>query len=133
MLSDKNKPIAFTAAALGFLLSIGTHFIFHACEIKEDGTWMHCHDAQNAVVLGGSLLTVLLIAAAVVKNKKIRIVLNGAGLIGAAVIFLLPGTLMPMCMMHTMRCYTVMQPFVRIMCALIVILTLYQTVVSIKK
>ena len=133
MLSDKNKSIAFTGAALGFLLGIGTYFIFHACEIKEDGTWMPCHDVQNAVVLGGGLLTVLFIVSAVVKNKKIRIVLNGAGLIGAAVIFLLPGTLMPMCMMHTMRCYTVMQPFVRIMCALIVILSLYQTVLSIKK
>ena len=131
MLSDKNKSIAFTGAALGFLLGIGTYFIFHACEIKEDGTWMPCHDVQNAVVLGGGLLTVLFIVSAVVKNKKIRIV--GAGLIGAAVIFLLPGTLMPMCMMHTMRCYTVMQPFVRIMCALIVILSLYQTVLSIKK
>ncbi len=133
MLSDKNKIIAFTAPALSFLLSIGTYFIFHACEIKEDGTWMHCHDAQNAVVLGGGLLTVLLIVSAVVKNKKIRIVLNGTGSLGAAVIFLLPGTLIPMCMMHTMRCYTVMQPFVRIMCALIVILILYQTVSSIKK
>ncbi len=133
MLSDKNKSIAFTAAVLSFLLGIGTYFIFHACEIKEDGTWMHCHDVQNAVVLGGGLLTVLLIVSAVVRNKKIRIVLNGACLIGAAVIFLLPGTLMPMCMMHTMRCYTVMQPFVRIMCALIMILMLYQIVLSIKK
>ena len=34
---------------------------------------------------------------------------------------LIPGTLVTMCMMNTMRCYAVMQPFVRVMSVLVII------------
>ena len=48
-----------------------------------------------------------------------KTILYGLGIVGSVIVFLIPETIMPMCMMRTMRCYTVMQPFVRIMAVLI--------------
>ena len=36
--------------------------------------------------------------------------------------------MMPMCMMHTMRCYTLFQPFVRIMAVLVACSCLIQVI-----
>ena len=105
-------------AFFSLLLLLGTATVFHPCEMKEDGTWMHCHDVQTAVITGSIILTVLLSAAAVIKNRWVKLIGYGVTVIGAAVMFFLPGDIMEMCMMHTMRCYAVMRPFVRIMCVL---------------
>ncbi len=133
MSSEKTSRMVFVPAAFSFLLSIGTLTVFHACEIKEDGTWMRCHEAEIAVVIGGLLLTALFLISGCMRNKKIKFILDGLGAVGAVILYLVPGILFQMCMMHTMRCYTIMQPFVRIMCALIVMADLYQMVLAVRK
>ena len=133
MPSEKTRSLNFVTPALSLLLSIGTLTVFHACGIKEDGTWMHCHEAQNAVVIGGLFLLILSVSAAYVRNRSARTVLNGACVIGSVLVFLIPGTIIPMCMMHTMRCYSVMQPFVRILSALIAVFSLIQTVRTLRQ
>ena len=40
---------------------------------------------------------------------------------GAAGLFFVPGDIMPLCMMKTMRCHEVFQPFVRLISAVIVV------------
>ena len=65
------------------------------------------------------LLLVLFLLAAVLRNNALKTTLFGLGIIGSVAVFLIPETILPMCMMRTMRCYTVMQPFVRIMAVLI--------------
>ena len=132
MPSEKKHSMSFIPAVLSFLLSIGTFFVFHACEIKEDGTWMHCHEAQNAVVIGGLVLAILLTVTACLRNKSAKVVLGSLSVIGAVIIFLIPGTLISMCMMRSMRCYTVMQPFTRILSSVIALLSLIQTVRTVK-
>ncbi|MBE6475431.1 MAG: DUF4418 family protein [Actinomyces succiniciruminis] len=107
-------------AALSLLLVIGVLTAFSACGPKDDGTWMHCHDCQNAVAAGGAGLLVLFGASAWVKNPPLRIALQVVATVGGVVVFLIPGVICPLCMMRTMRCYTVFQPFVRIMAVLIV-------------
>ena len=64
------------------------------------------------------LISLLLAAGAFIPSRIVRTALLCAGVAASVVMFLLPGTLMPMCMMQTMRCYTIFQPFVRIMSAL---------------
>ena len=128
----KIQSMNFIPAALSLLLSIGTLTIFHACEIKEDGTWMHCHEAQNAAVIGGLLLTVLLAIVPFLQNKSAKTILSGLCVVGAVVVFLIPGTIISMCMMQTMRCYTVMQPFTRILSAIIAALCLIQTIRTVR-
>ena len=117
-MTQKKFQFSLLAALFSLLLSSGTATVFRACAMKEDGTWMHCHDAQRAVVLCAAVLCLLFAAAALLKSPAVKAVLCGVGVIGCLVTMFLPGNIMPMCMMQTMRCYAVMQPFVRLMSAL---------------
>ena len=80
---------------------------------------MHCHQCQNSVAASAAGLAVFFGTAAFIKNKGVRLALQVLCLLGAVVVFFIPGVICPMCMMRTMRCYTVFQPYVRIMSALI--------------
>ena len=124
---------ALIPALFSLLLFLGTATVFHACEMKEDGTWMHCHDVQIAVITGSVILTVLLAAVAAIKNRWIKMIGYGLSVLAAAVMFFLPGDIMQMCMMHTMRCYAVMRPFVRIMCALTAVSAVFLLIKTCKK
>ena len=117
-MTDKNKWFTLISAAVGLLLAVGVMTVFSACGPKEDGTWMKCHQAQIAVAVCGMALVVLFALTAVVKSKTAVMLLNVAALVISVIAFLIPGILMPMCMMKTMPCYTAMQPFVRIMAIL---------------
>ena len=121
MTSKKSNIRSFIPAILSLILSIGSMTVFQACDRKEDGTWMHCHEAQIAAAVGGLILMILLLGMVFIRNKTFRIGLGVISILGAAVVFLIPGTIISMCMMHTMRCYVLMQPFVRIVCALIMV------------
>lgn len=93
--------------------------MFSACEQRPDGSWMHCHQCQNSVAASAAGLVVFFGTAAFVKNKGVRLALQALSLIGAIVVFFIPGVICPLCMMKTMRCHTVFQPFVRIMSVLV--------------
>lgn len=116
---SQKRSIAYIPAVLSFLLSAGTMTVFRACSAKDDGTWMHCHTAQNLAAAGGCLLCILFVVCIFVKAPERRAALYAAGTAGAAVVFMIPGSIVSMCMMNTMRCYVVMQPFVRVMSVLI--------------
>ena len=120
MFLKKTLP-ALLASVFSFLLSCGAATVFRACARKEDGTWMHCHDVQIAVTLCAAGLCLLFLFCARMKAPAGRAALCGVGIAGSIVTLLLPGTVMPMCMMKTMRCYALMQPFVRLMCVLIAV------------
>lgn len=117
----QKRGIAFIPAALSFLLSLGTMTVFRACSVKDDGTWMHCHTAQNAAAAGGFLLCILFVSCIFVRASGARAALYAAGIVGAAIVFMIPGSIVSMCMMSTMRCYAVMQPYVRVMSALTIV------------
>ena len=120
-MSKKKFSFSIPAAVCSLLLSSGTATVFRACAMKEDGTWMHCHDAQRAVTLCAAVLFVLFVLAAWLKSPGAKAVLCSIGIAGSIVTMLLPGNIMPMCMMQTMRCYAVMQPFVRLMSFLVAV------------
>ena len=117
----KEKVFALLPAVFSLLLSLGVMTVFSACGMKEDGTWMRCHGAQNVVELGGFVLFFLFSFGAILKSRSLRLFLFAAGVIGAAALFFVPGDIMPLCMMKTMRCHTVFQPFVRLVSAVIVV------------
>ncbi len=122
----------FLPAILSLLLALGSATVFSACGIKEDGTWMRCHSAQAIVTIIATVLTCILLLQAVLSKKGFRMALSTVSIAGCVVVFLLPGTLQPMCMMRTMRCYTVMQPFVRIMAVLIGCSSVFQLIRMLK-
>jgi len=133
MRSSKITLLKLIPSGLSLLLALGSFTVFAACGVKEDGSWMRCHSAQTTVTLCAVLLSVFLVLPAFIREKALKIVLNGIGIVGSAAIFLIPGKLMPMCMMRTMRCYTLFQPFVRIMAILVVCSCLIQIVQAIRE
>lgn len=133
MRSSKMTLLKLIPSGLSLLLALGSFTVFAACGVKEDGSWMRCHSAQTTVTLCAVLLSVFLVLPAFIRQKALRIILNGIGIAGSIAVFLIPGKLMPMCMMRTMRCYTLFQPFVRIMAILVVCSCLIQIVQAIRE
>ena len=117
-MESKKFPIAsLIAAILGLVLAIGVMTAFSACGPKEDGMWMHCHDVQMAIAVCGAVITVALAVATFIKGKGARIALYVVAIVLCIVVIALP-SVMPMCMMDTMRCHAVMAPFARVVGAL---------------
>ena len=111
----KNRGVLqWTALALSVLMAAGVQTVFRACAQKEDGTWMHCHEVQKYLFIIGIILALLSVLELAVKKRTAAILLDFASIVLAAAAVLLPGTVMQMCMMDTMRCYTMMQPFARV-------------------
>ena len=105
------------------LLALGVMTFFKACGPAEDGTFMHCHDVQLCVfALGLCLAGLSLVLSFFSLFLPVRLFLEGAGLVLSAAAALLPGRLMPMCMMETMRCQALMKPFVTLTACLLAIL-----------
>ena len=117
--AKKDVLIPLVPAALSALLLAGGVTVFSACEPKPDGTWMHCHQCQNMVAGSAVGLIALYGASALVTKKPVRLALLALAVIASVVVFFIPGGICPLCMMKTMRCHTVFQPFVRLMSVLV--------------
>ena len=119
----KKKNIWEPAALIaGIILTAGVLTVFRACGPKEDGTFMHCHTVQTDAALLGVTTVILALIAMLVKNRRLAAALHLAAAVLALTAILLPGTILPMCMMNTMRCHSVMKPFVRLLGALLLVL-----------
>ena len=114
----RSIAIRLIPAFLCLLLILGTATVFRACGMQDGGKWMHCHAAQLLIIRCGTAAAVIMTAAAFLRHRLARSVLYGLGAAGCILLFLIPGTLCPLCMMRTMRCRAAMQPFVRIVSAL---------------
>ena len=126
-MEKKFSVISLVAAVAGLVLVIGVMTVFAACGPKEDGTWMHCHDIQMAIAACGVVITVALALATFLKGKGAKIVLYVVAIVLCVVVLALP-SVMPMCMMDTMRCHAVMAPFARVVAALAGILSIVSLV-----
>ena len=132
-MAKKDVIIPLVPAALSALLLAGGVSVFSACEPKPDGTWMHCHQCQNMVAGSAVGLIALYGASALVTKKPVRLALLALAVIASIVVFFIPGGICPLCMMKTMRCHTVFQPFVRIMSVLVAGSGIRALVASFKK
>jgi hypothetical protein len=107
---------------LSALLCFGTKYLFHACGPKEDGGWMACHWAEQAVFgIGLVLLVLSLVMTFAFKDGKTKsgIALSLEAI--AALALVMPNHLISLCMMNTMRCHAVMKPAVIIISILIIL------------
>ena len=120
----KNKG-AFVAeiilTVLCVLLCVGDKLIFHACGQTDEGKWMACHWAEQAVFAAGISLSVTAIILLLVKNADIRRGLALAMIPQAAVTAFIPNTLINLCMKTDMRCHTVTKPAVIILSAAVAV------------
>ena len=120
---DMKKICSVLPVIIALVLSVGVMTVFRACPRGEDGMWMHCHDAQNYIFLAG-LLMLAASAIAGITASKVRlagILFAVVGIAAALVCFFIPGTIVHMCMMETMRCHALMKPFAKVMSILYII------------
>ena len=105
---------------LSAALFAGVLTVFAPCGAKEDGGWMTCHWAGNAVAGVAAVLTALVIMRLFVKDTKARLGLSAAMIPAALLSALFPGRLISLCMMPAMRCRAVMSPAVTVLSVLII-------------
>lgn len=95
---------------LAALLIVGVLTFAGPC-VHEDGSAAVCQSAAHAVLFAGAASFACALAALLVHNAKASGVLAIAAACCGAFAAAAPGTLFGLCMMQTMRCWTVMQPF----------------------
>ena len=129
------KKVSFADIAflvLSLILCLGSHFAFHACPAKSDGSWMVCHWAER-VVTALSAVFVILSAARFFLEAKTKLGISISFLPLALVTALVPGIIVNLCMMKDMRCHTVMRPSVIVLSILICALSVVDILVLQKK
>ena len=117
--------------ALAFFL--GLLFAFGPCGPKEDGGWMTCHWAGQAVKGVAGLLLLLSLLHLIPGRAELKMGLDLAQMAAAVLAILLPGHLISMCMMHNMRCHSVMTPAVTVFSVLLVAASLIDLLLQRKK
>ena len=94
---------------------VGMRTFLAPCAQQADGRWMVCHWAGEALTGVAAVLFVISLLHALIPRAQIKMGLALAMIPAAALAFLLPGTMIDLCMMETMRCHTVMTPAVTVL------------------
>ena len=120
----RKKGIIFgiAEALAALLLTVGVLTVFSVCE-AEEGHFMNCHWAQNAVVLAGAALTVLSLLRVIISDRGIGTGLSlGVFVLSVGTAFI-PQTAISLCMMETMRCHTVFKPAVILLSSVLAVVS----------
>lgn len=106
----KAKPWHVAALIIAAVLIIGVLTFAGPC-VHEDGSLAACNGAANAILYAGIAGCIAALVSLLAGNPKVSgacaLIVACCGAFAAAA----PGTLFGMCMMQTMRCWTVMRPF----------------------
>lgn len=119
--------------ALSLLLTIGVILIFPACGPKEDGSWMMCHWAGQAIFGMGIALTVISAIALIFGGGKAAAGASLSAAVLAVLTAITPEILIPLCKMPTMQCHTMMRPAVIVVSALIAVTAAVNAVIILKR
>ena len=109
-------------------MMIGIKSFFAPCGKKDDGSWMVCHWAGRAVIGVSLLLMILSLLFILMRDTKIKTGISIAMIPAALLNYLIPGTLISLCLKETMRCHTTMAPAVRILSAVIAVIALAEII-----
>ena len=117
---------------LGAVYVIGILTFAKACGKTEEGSWMSCHWAQQAVLAFAAVLLVIALLHFILSNNRIKQGLSIASILCAAAAAAVPGILISLCMMDTMRCHSVMRPFTIVMSGLWIIAAFLDILLNLK-
>lgn len=99
---------------LSFLLLVGEQTFAGPCPAMPNGKFMVCHWAGQAVFGVGLVLSALSAVHFLFKQDGIRLGLDAAIMANSVLVIFIPGYLIDLCMKNTMRCHTIMEPFVHV-------------------
>ena len=95
---------------IGLIILVGSLTFFSGCGAKDDGSFMNCHWAQVMITALGGLICAEALAAVIVSNRLFKAGLDLAAGLTSILTALVPGTIIPLCMMPDMHCRAVTQP-----------------------
>jgi len=129
--SKKNSgivPVSLAVLVLSAIYMAGIFTFLRGCGPKDDGSFMTCHWAEMSLKGLSAVLTmqsVILLCSAVkgLASGYAALMMVPVSLLNAV----LPGNLIPLCMMDAMRCRSIMTPAARIFGILIAALALLCT------
>ena len=98
---------------------LGLKTFFAGCSKRDNGSWMNCRWATQAVIGVSLLLIVMAVMLILVRSTNTKKGIALAMIPTALLNILLPGYLIPLCTSTSMRCHTTMLPAVRIMSLII--------------
>lgn len=126
------SPGAAAALLLSAVTAAGSVSFLGPC-VHEDGSFGSCHWAGQAMLGIGLLLAALSLTALLVKDGRLRAGILFAAAAAAVLGIFVPGTLINLCGMATMRCRAVMRPVMTLLCALTAVSCLAGGIVAYRK
>ncbi len=104
------------------VMCAGSKLVFHACGAKDDGSFMTCHWAEQALFGIGCALAASAVIMLIVRRPKTKSGVALGMIPVSAVYALVPGRLINLCMMTDMRCHSVMKPAAMILGILLAVI-----------
>lgn len=95
----------------GVLAIVGLVSFAGPCPIHDDGSASACVGTSHILVSCALAAVLFQIASLAVANIRAKQILSAAAVLLAMVLAFAAGTFLPLCMMETMRCWTIMRPF----------------------
>ncbi len=123
----------FLLTAITLLFLIGSFTFLSPCPAKEDGSWMNCHWAGQAISGLAAVLLVISLIHLFAPDPKVKLGLSLSMIPTALLAAILPGNLITLCMMESMRCHTTMRPLTIIISVLVILLALIDTFLQTRK
>lgn len=96
------------------------------------GADMHCHQANTVITIMGAVMFALSLIAVFLKNK-VGAILSFLTTVCGVVTALIPGVIMPLCMMADMSCQAAMKPWTILLSAAVALFSLLGGIICIRK
>ncbi len=128
----RRRPLMLAAAVLGAVLAIGVVTFAGPC-VHDDGSASTCSSAAQVIVALGAGACIAMLAGLALPSESGAGACSIAGALLGALAALLPGNALALCMMHTMRCWLVMQPFALVCGVAILIVGAVQAVLLFRR
>ena len=108
---------------------IGVLTAFKPCGPMEDGSFMNCHWAGNAVAGIALVMLVIAVIHIIAGERGVKTGLSISLIPMSVLAIIIPGRLISMCMMPSMRCHAVMMPAVIIFSVITIVFAILDAVV----
>ena len=126
-------PLAIALCVAPVILLVGLLGFAGPCGVHDDGSVSSCLWAARAVQGVAAVCTVLGIVRLATTDAGVARGMDVALGLLAALVACVPGGLIGLCMMQTMRCHALMRPFCLALAALIALLAVADALVSARR
>ena len=135
MKANPSKGFIVCLIILSLFLCIGVQYFFPACQgLKDDGSLMRCHTAQDAIAITAGIGAVLYIVAFFLKNLKARACLVFLSIpLSIATILFANNMVFLLCMSMDMQCWSLMRPITILLSIVIMVVGAVDGVITMRQ